>query len=86
MATENFDLFLMDPGPKTYTILMAICDLGGVALEQAKIILHNPGSLVVSNISPERAEAALWRLTAAGAKVHLQPATKKTQGEQQPND
>ena len=86
MAPDNFDLFLMDPGPKTYYILIAICDLGGIDLAQAKTILHSPGSLVVGNISPERAEAALWRLTAAGAKVNLQPAKQKTQGEQQPND
>ena len=83
MNTGNFDLFLMDPGPKTYTILIAICELGGVDLAQAKTIIHNPGSLVVSNISPERAEAALWRLTAVGAKVHLQPVAKKTGGKQQ---
>lgn len=67
----EFDVVIMDPGPKKIETIKAIRQLTSLGLKEAKELAETSGGKVMEGASKEASEDAKSKLEAAGASVEL---------------
>ena len=68
----EFDVVIMDPGPKKIETIKAIRQLTSLGLKEAKELAETSGGKVMEGVSKESAEEAKSKLETAGASVELE--------------
>lgn len=67
----EFALTLSDPGPNKIAVIKAVRELTGLGLKEAKELVEAAPKLVKDALPKPDADAALEKLTSAGAKANL---------------
>lgn len=67
----EFTLTLSDPGPNKIAVIKAVRELTGLGLKEAKELVEAAPKLVKDSLNKTDADAALDKLTSAGAKAAL---------------
>ena len=70
----EFDVVLVDAGPKKIDTIKAVRALTNLGLVEAKQMAETAGAKVLSGVGKEAAEDAKKKLEEAGAKVELKAA------------
>ena len=68
----EFDVVIMDPGPKKIETIKALRQLTSLGLKEAKELAETSGGKVMEGVSKESAEEAKSKLETAGASVELE--------------
>ncbi len=67
----EFDVVIMDAGPKKIEVIKAIRQLTSVGLKDAKELSETPGSKIMEQVGKDPANDAKAKLEAAGAVIEL---------------
>jgi large subunit ribosomal protein L7/L12 len=68
----EFDVVIMDAGPKKIETIKALRQLTSLGLKEAKELAETSGGKVMEGVSKEAAEEAKSKLETAGASVELE--------------
>jgi large subunit ribosomal protein L7/L12 len=68
----EFDVVIMEPGPKKIETIKTIRQLTSLGLKEAKELAETSGGKVLEGVSKEAAEDAKSKLVTAGAEVEIQ--------------
>ncbi len=67
----EFDVVLVETGPKKIHVIKVIRQLTNLGLKEAKQLAETPGAKVLEGVSKEEAEKAKEALEKVGAKVEI---------------
>ncbi len=67
----EFDVILVEPGPKKINAIKAVREITGLGLKEAKDMVESAPKALKEGVSKEDAEEVKKKLEAAGAKVEI---------------